>query len=50
MNGFLREILSQPHALLDTFLYLRDNCKTQFQNLKENFQKRNISKIIFSGM
>ncbi len=49
MSDFLKEILSQPQALLETYEYILTQ-KTQIQELKNELKKRNISRIIFTGM
>ncbi|MHA1491227.1 MAG: SIS domain-containing protein [Promethearchaeota archaeon] len=50
MNEFLEEILSQPQALLDTFIHACEKEQSQFQELKDIYKEKNISKIIFTGM
>lgn len=49
MNEFLKEILSQPQALMDTFKYSCQN-KAHFQRFNDLFKEREISKILFTGM
>ncbi|MHA1292839.1 MAG: SIS domain-containing protein [Promethearchaeota archaeon] len=50
MNNFLKEIFSQPQALLETLNYIRNNYQIKFQNLRERIVKKEISNIIFTGM
>lgn len=49
MNEFLREIESQPQALLDTFNFIKEN-QAEFLRLKDIMKSENISRVIFTGM
>jgi len=50
MNDFLKEIKSQPQALMDTFDYILNEGKPQFLKLKDFIKKGGITKLIFTGM
>ncbi len=49
MSDFLKEIMSQPKALSDTYKYIFSQ-KSLIQELLTALKKRNIAKIIFTGM
>jgi glucosamine--fructose-6-phosphate aminotransferase (isomerizing) len=50
LNEFLKEIYSQPQALLDTLNYIKKNYQVQFQNLRELFKEGTLARVIFTGM